>query len=64
LVPRGSLVPGPGLPELAPGERRELLDRVHRVGPAALRAHRSYLPISHGIIVLSPPPGGKRSEGA
>ncbi len=59
LVSRVSLVSGPGLPESLAGDRRELLDRMHGVGPAALRAHRSYLAISHRIIVLFRPLRGK-----
>ena len=39
---------------------RQFLDRMHGGGASALRAHRSYLAISHGIIVL---PRSARWEG-
>src|ERR1700737_3864655 len=44
-------LPGRVLAPLGPGHGRQFLDRVHGGGAAALRAHRSYLAISHGIIV-------------
>jgi hypothetical protein len=59
LVPGVSLVSGPRLPEPLAGNRRQLPDRMHGIRPPALRAHRSYLTISHRIIVLSRPPSGK-----
>ena len=38
-----------------PGHRRQFPHRMYGGGAAALRAHRSYLAISHRIIVLSRP---------
>jgi hypothetical protein len=59
LVSLGRLVAESELPETTLSERREFGNRMHRVGPAALRTHRSYLAISHRIIVLLRPLRGK-----
>ena len=71
LIPRLRLIPGVSLGSrlsLVSGSRRseptaryvrEFADRMHGISPAALRAYRSYLAISHRIIVLSRLPGGK-----